>query len=429
MSEGKGIQPSDSSLRDRDQAVLDRKHVLFLTSSAPRSANDPTAPFILNMARDLQDLGWRVTILAPHAPGLERTEVLDGVTIARFKYMWPAKCQTLCYEGGVAANLRRNKLNALAIPFFAIAALAASLRYIIRDRPDIVHSHWVLPQGVIGQLLARTGARHVTSVHGADIYGYRRQPWRFLKAWVLENCDHIIANSSSTRSEIEALCQRREISTIPTGTTPFPAVPPKLQTDRSAFASEDSKIILFVGRLIDAKGVQYLIDALPLILERQPATLLIVGDGPARASLEKKAKSTRVERYVQFVGPVPHKKIYEYFSVADVFVGPSIAIPGEWTEAQGNTFVEALFARVPVVASRVGGIPDSIIHERTGLLVDERSPDQIARAVLRIFSDAPLADSLKEAGYHHANRNFSRFASASKIDGVYRAVLAQRGAR
>jgi phosphatidylinositol alpha-1,6-mannosyltransferase len=78
---------------------------------------------------------------------------------------------------------------------------------------------------------------------------------------------------------------------------------------------------------------------------------------------------------------------------------------------------------VPVVASRVGGISDAIIHERTGLLVDERAPEQIAQAVLRVLSDAHLVKTLKEVGYSHAAHNFSRFQSARKLDSIYRSVL------
>jgi phosphatidyl-myo-inositol dimannoside synthase len=178
-------------------------------------------------------------------------------------------------------------------------------------------------------------------------------------------------------------------------------------------------------RVIEAKGVHYLIEAMPQILAHRPARLLIVGDGPSRAALERRIRELDLQNHCHFVGSVSHTSIYDYFSVADVFVGPSIDIPGEWTEAQGNTFVEALFARVPVVASRVGGIPDAIIHERTGLLVDERAPDQIARSVLRILSDARLAGTLKEAGYNHAEQNFSRIQSAHKLDAIYRCVLAR----
>lgn len=348
-------------------------------------------------------------------------ETIDGVVIRRFRYLWPAAWQTLCYNGGAAVNLKRGKLKALAIPFFVAAEFLGALFFLLRERPTIVHSHWIIPQGVVGQALAFAGVRHVISVHGADIYGFRSRPLPAIKRWALRRCDHVIANSTSTKAEVEALCKPKALSVIPTGTTPY-ASNTKSALQRAALADPDTKIVLFVGRLIEAKGVRYLIDALPLILARRRVKLLIVGDGPERAELEKHARSLNLQDDVEFVGSVPHSDIYDYFSLADVFVGPSIDIPGEWTEAQGNTFVEALFARVPVVASRVGGIPDAIIHERTGLLVDERAPDQIAHAVLRTLSDRRLADAMKDAGYRHAARNFSRFESARKVDTVYRSI-------
>jgi len=402
----------------------DGKRILFLTSSAPRFPGDATAPFILNMARDLCALEWRVTILAPHAPGLKTTETIDGVAIRRFRYLWPAAWQTLCYNGGAAVNLKRGKLKALAVPFFVAAEFLGALFFVLRERPAVVHSHWVIPQGAVGQALTLAGVRHVISVHGTDIYGFRSRTMSTIKRWALRRCDHVIANSTWTKAEVEALCQPKALSVIPTGTTPY-----ALNVEnrpRTKSADPGTKIVLFVGRLIEAKGVRYLIEALPLILARQRVKLLIVGDGPERAALETHAKSLNVHDNAEFVGSVPHSSIYDYFSLADVFVGPSIDIPGESTEAQGNTFVEALFAQVPVVASRVGGIPGAIIHERTGLLVDERAPDQIARAVLRILSDANFADAMKKAGYQHAADNFSRFVSARKVDAVYKSITEKR---
>ncbi len=403
-------------------AKPDPRRVLFLVSSAPRFPGDATAPFILNMARDLCELGWKVEILAPHAPGLRRREVIDGVVFHRFRYLWPAAWQRLCYNGGAAVNLKRNPLNLLAVPLFVVAELLSALVLIRRGRPMLIHSHWVIPQGIVGQLLSRSGVAHVISVHGADIYGFRGGLLRAIKRWALRNADHVVANSSSTRSEVEALCCPRALSVVPTGTTPFDSTAANA-SDRAGFADTNTGLILFVGRLIEAKGVRYLIEALPQILAQRRVKLLIVGDGPERKALESLVQELDLQSATTFVGAVPHTRIYEYFAIADVFVGPSIDIPGEWTEAQGNTFVEALFAGVPVVASRVGGIPDAIIHERTGLLVEERSPSQIAQAVLRLLSDPGLANAFREAGRVHAASNFSRLHSAARLDAIYKSAV------
>jgi glycosyltransferase involved in cell wall biosynthesis len=402
----------------------DRGRILFLASSAPRFAGDATAPFILNMARDLSELGWQVEVLAPHAPGLKKDEIIDGVAIHRFQYLWPAALQTLCYAGGAAVNLKRNRLNMLAVPLLVFAEFCRALVLILRWRPTLIHSHWVIPQGVVGQMLSSLGPRHVISVHGADVYGFRGRVMRAVKRWALSRCDHVVVNSTSTREEVENLCGPRALSVIPTGTTPFPDLHRDMQR-RAAIADPEVSIILFVGRLIEAKGVRYLIEAMPRILAQRQAKLLIVGDGPERPALEELALGLGLGQACDFAGAVPHARIHEYFTLADVFVGPSITIPGEWTEAQGNTFVEALFAGVPVVASRVGGIPDAIIHERTGLLVDERAPEQIASGVLRLLSDPDLAGSFREAGLHHAKAGFSRCESARRLDSIYWSALHQ----
>lgn len=410
-------------MRREKESDAGRKRILFIASSAPRFPGDATAPFILNMAKDLGDLGWFVEILAPHAPGSKRHEIIEGVTIHRFRYLRPEKWQTLCYNGGAAINLKRNKLHYLAVPFLVIAELIATFRHFRRRRPALIHSHWIIPQGVIGQIVSRLGVPHVVSVHGTDIYGFHGRAIRAIKAWALRRADHVIANSTATKMRIESLCHPRSLSVIPTGTMPIVQKEFR-QAQREEDIDRDShRVLLFVGRLVEAKGVHILLDALPRVLAMKRVKLVIVGDGPERPALERQSRAAGLDHAVLFTGAVPHSSINEYFSEADVFVCPSLEILGESNEAQGNAIVEALFAGVPVVASRVGGIPDAIIHERTGLLVDDGAPDQIAHSVLRILSDQDLAMALRNAGRLHAEKLFSRLDSARKIDVIYRSLL------
>lgn len=80
--------------------------ILVVTSNFPRWQGDSTTPFVLHLAQDLQNLGWHVDVLAPHSPGSARREVIEGVTAERFRYLWPTRLQTVCYQGGALINLR-----------------------------------------------------------------------------------------------------------------------------------------------------------------------------------------------------------------------------------------------------------------------------------------------------------------------------------
>ncbi len=99
--------------------------ILSVTSTFPRWRGDSTAPFVLHLAQDLQALGWQVDVLAPHAPGAATAEVLDGVSVERFRYLWAASQQTVCDQGGALANLRRRPLERLKLPALVAAELIA----------------------------------------------------------------------------------------------------------------------------------------------------------------------------------------------------------------------------------------------------------------------------------------------------------------
>lgn len=100
-------------------------HVLCVASNFPRWAGDSTTPFVLHLARDLQSLGWEVDLLAPHAPGAARSEVVDGVRVERFRYLWPIRQQTVRYQGAALINLRKHPVNSLKLSALVTAATCA----------------------------------------------------------------------------------------------------------------------------------------------------------------------------------------------------------------------------------------------------------------------------------------------------------------
>ena len=109
---------------------MSKGRVLCVTSNFPRWSGDSTTPFVLHLAQDLQSLGWEVHVLAPHAPQAARMEVISGVQVKRFRYLWPIRQQTVCYQGGALINLRKHPANWLKLPALVAAETLAIVRQI-----------------------------------------------------------------------------------------------------------------------------------------------------------------------------------------------------------------------------------------------------------------------------------------------------------
>jgi glycosyltransferase involved in cell wall biosynthesis len=143
--------------------------------------------------------------------------------------------------------------------------------------------------------------------------------------------------------------------------------------------------------------------------------------------MEKLASDLAIADRVAFTGAVAPDDVPNYLAAADVFVGPSKRGPDGSSEGLGLTFIEAMLARTPVVASRLGGILDAVQHERTGLLVSENAPDEIADAVERLATDAALASRLRESAFEVARANFTRDAAAQAFSQLFERTIRAKG--
>ncbi len=161
----------------------------------------------------------------------------------------------------------------------------------------------------------------------------------------------------------------------------------------------DTRSIMTVSRLVEKNNVGNLIRAVALVRGTLPdVRLVIIGSGRLRGELERCASDLNISDAVEFVGSVPHHQLGAYLASAGVFARPSLS------EGLGSAFLEAMGARVPVVASAVGGIPD-IVHEgHTGLLCDPQNPEDIARAIIRLMTDTELRQRITEEAYQFVQR-------------------------
>lgn len=406
------------------------RRILFVTSSFPRWEGDTTTPFVLHLAQDLRELGWNVSVLAPHARGAARRETMSGILVDRFRYMWPESAQTVCYEGGALLNLRRNPGNFVKLPALVVAEWWSLMRELSRGSIDLVHSHWILPQGFTAGLASRiTRVPHVATVHGGDVFSLRGPVYRSFKRAALRAADAVTVNSSATRTAVQhILPAARNVHLIPMGA--------EIQEHGNTADAADLRarlrrgtgpLLVFVGRLIEEKGVADLIEAVAILAPRlQDVSAVIVGDGPDKSRFQAQATRLGVADRVRFEGWVVPEGVSDYLRAADVFVGPSKTSPEGWVEAQGIVFIEALLANRPVIATDTGGIADIVRHEQTGLLVRASSPVEIAAAVARLVEHPGLARRLAEDGNRFVREEFSRKSTARKFSALYESILSNR---
>jgi len=155
------------------------------------------------------------------------------------------------------------------------------------------------------------------------------------------------------------------------------------------FISTD-KILITTSRLVEKNGIGDVIESLKYLPEN--VKFLILGTGPLDASLKEKARALDVGERVKFLGYIEHKEMPKYLKVSDIFIRPSLS------EGMGNSFIEAMAAGIPVIATPVGGIPDFLTDGETGVFARMRDPESIAEQVKRLIDDKVLYQKLSENG-------------------------------
>lgn len=397
---------------------------LVTTSTFPRWEGDSTARFV----RDLAELAapeWGVTVLAPHHPGARTAETFGGLDVRRFPYFFPRSLERLCYDGGILPNARASMLAAAQVPTLLLAELASTRAHLRADTFDLVHAHFLVPQGWVAARLLRSSALPlVVSVHGSDLFALGGRVARAVQRAVVARADIVTVNSDATARELEARVPGAisKIVTLPMGHDPaiFMAGPRARETPPN---------VLYVGRLSQQKGADVLLEAFPRVLAQVPAaTLAIVGDGPAQASLRARAVALGVDHRVELLGARPRDAIAELYRSCAVVVVPSRAGAGG-AEGQGLVAIEAMACECPVVATRSGGLTALLGDDERGLLVAPEDPRALAEAIVATLADADGARRRARAASEHVRARFTWQAIKPKLLEVYAEAVARRGAR
>jgi glycosyltransferase involved in cell wall biosynthesis len=391
--------------------------ILHVVTAFPRERGDPIAPWLVELLQRLRARGHEIDVLASSYRGLGDQDV-DGIRVHRFRY-FPARWERLTHEETAPDRMRRSPLYAIMPVFFLLGGMWRAWTLARRERYDIVHVHWPMPMALLGWAARQAHPMPmVTTFYGIELrWVQSRLPFlKWLVRWAARTSTQAVAISSYTAQELRKFAEV-PIEVIPyTAELPPPAVP-------SGHARPREASILFVGRLIERKGVAHLIRALGSVRQRTPARLIVIGDGPERSRLEQLARDGGLADHVEFRGRVSDEELRRAYAEADVFVLPAVLDARQDTEGLGVVLLEAMNYSVPVIASDIGGITDIVEHEHTGLLVPPGNEVALGSALSRVLTDPTLSRDLGEAGRQRLRDTFSWSRIVDQWEAVYSRVM------
>ncbi len=383
-----------------------KRKVLAISSTFPRWNNDTSPRFVYDLSEKLSSK-YDMMILAPHHKGALKKEKMGNLDVRRFAYFKPESLQKLCYGGGIIPNMKSSFLARMQMPLLIKTEFFSASKLIKMEKISLIHAHWMLPQGFVGVFLKKIfKIPLIVTIHGSDLFPLKNSLFKNLQNFVVRNADIITANTKSTSDELVGRFPEysSKVKIIPMGANSdfFK----KLKIKKPAKYSKN-KLLLFVGRLSDQKGLQYLIDALPEVIRKEPtAKLLVIGEGPFKSELKKKINENKINGYVRFLGSLPSSDIVKYHNYADIFILPSLSNK-TGTEALGLALMEAMSSGCAVVGTKVGGIPSLIQNGVNGILVQQKDSKQLADAIISLLKNRKRAEAMGKNAAAFIQKNYS----------------------
>jgi glycosyltransferase involved in cell wall biosynthesis len=361
-----------------------------------------------NLASYLQDKGHEVLFFHPGPNVLLRTgRKRSGFLKAQLRLGFPFAQP-------------RPLVSAIAFPFLSPIVLAQLLWFLIRRRIQIVNIHYPIDNFFYFALCRHLlGVPLVSSLHGADAFqsdGTRKNSYTPAFRLLIHSSDRIILPSDTYRSRFADAFPRKSNKTISihngVDTSRFVRSPNPLA------AAEAERYLLSIAALYRWKGVDLLLRAAqPLLAADRALRLVIAGDGPLRAELESQASALGIGEQTRFLGTTPPMGIVTLLHGCEIFVLPSRE------ESFGLVVIEAMACAKPVVATAVGGVPEIVEHEKTGILVKPDDPEALTEGLRRLLGSRELRQTVAENGHKRVLQSFSFARTGAAYEAAFTSLI------
>jgi glycosyltransferase involved in cell wall biosynthesis len=404
--------------------------ILMITTSFPKVPGDVTAPVIEKIVFELARRGHAVDLVLPRHPDLVVAGRERGLPI-RFFPFWAGSGKS--YAWGYASSLRADRqlrARALALaPLVFISALSRMRRLAASNPYDVIHAHWVLPNGPIAALAARPPKPPlVISLHGSDVFVAEKSAalaslarWTFRRTSWVAACAGDLAERAirlgAPPERVATLLHGVDIEELAGGDA--------MEWRRRAAAEDGDFLVVALGRLVAKKGFSHLLRAAATLRTGAvPVRVAIGGVGDLAERLANEAAALGCTDHVRFLGNVPHDQIGGLFRAADVVAVPSVRDDKGNVDGLPNVLLEAMAAGRPVVSTRIAGVPDVVEDGRNGLLVTAGDDAALAEALARLHHDRGLAARLGAAAVDTA-RGLSWKSYGDQLLAAYDRVVRQ----
>ena len=385
-------------------------HIITITTLFPNATDRQRAVFVENLVKSLKRF-TTVSVISPvpfvppflrsanrtKQRGIPSTELIGEIEVTHPRFVVLPKLL-------------------FVRAFFYCLSVLPQVRRIVNDRNNcVLHAHFAFPDAVaVGLVSTILGVPFFITAHGSDINVYSKYKLLLPQIrWALRRAHGVIAVSKELQRKVTELIGpgKSAVVQIPcAGFDPrlFCKPPVEIEIVDNALI-RSGRVALFVGRLVPIKGVDVLVDAWGILRDRgflvENDCLVIIGEGELRRALEMRALNANLDGHVRWLGELPHSEIARQMARA------TILCLGSYNEGTPNVVIEALASGIPVVTTRVGGLPDVVIEGVNGFMVPPGEPALLADGIASAFVAKWNKEAIRESVSHLtwdaiAERNF-----------------------
>lgn len=337
---------------------------------------------------------------------LERTHYFSSKQIFKvnfinlFKYFIIGVVQDLC-DFKISIN---NLILNLKLAYFAVIMQ--------KNGVELIHAHFATMGSVVRRLSKILGLPYTLTAHAYDIY---LNPDADELRNVMENAGSVVTISEYNKNHLQSkICINNRIDVIRCGIDLN-----KFNPKRKSKINNRIKI-LTVSRLVEKKGIEYLIRAIPVVIKETPdCDLTIVGTGPLNDSLHKLVHDLKIEGYVQFKGDVSDTELLQYYEKADMFILPCIIADNGDRDGIPVAIMEAMAMELPAVSTNVSGIPEIVEEGISGILVSPKDENLIANAIIKLYKDRQLRLEMGKNGRKIIEEKYNIVLESEKLINIF----------